>query len=58
MVVHGTVSPPVEIRPRVVRLSDVTVSVANADQSMVRVSSIDFTYLIALVVASKIEQFG
>jgi hypothetical protein len=44
--------------PGVVRLSDVTVSVANADQSMVRVSSIDFTYLIALVVASKIEQFG
>jgi hypothetical protein len=33
-------------------LNDVTVSVANADQSMVRISSIDFTYLIAFVVAS------
>jgi hypothetical protein len=38
--------------PRVVRLNDVTVSVANTDQSMLRISSIDFTYLIAFVVAS------
>ena len=57
VVVHGTLPPSVETRPKVVRLSDVTVSVANADQSMVRVSSIDFTYLITLVVASKIEHF-
>jgi hypothetical protein len=33
-------------------LNAVTVSVANADQSMLRISSIDFTYLIAFVVAS------
>ena len=33
-------------------LNDVTVSVANADQSMTRISSIDLTYLIALMVAS------
>jgi hypothetical protein len=38
--------------PKLVRLNDVTVSVANADQSMMRISSIDFTYLIAFVVAS------
>jgi hypothetical protein len=38
--------------PRVVRLNAVTVSVANADQSMLRISSIDFTYLISFVVAS------